>query len=122
MPQDRPGHLPSIILHGHSIAGLEPIDIRRIRDAGPPRPERTYPHVRLVGNYNLGCIDTQTLDYNTSPQRRPIAWPGKRSAAASTSSPITMSTGSLWPANSPSPPQVVTQHQGTPTGSEEVSP
>jgi hypothetical protein len=76
MPEDQPGHLPEVILHGSSIAGLEPGDIRRIREAGPPDPERAYAHVRLVGNYNLGCIDTQSLDYYaiTPAEAHRLAW------------------------------------------------
>ena len=76
MPEDRPGHLPEIILHGQSIAGLEPGEIRRLRAAGAPDPERTYAHVQLIGNYSLGCIDTQTLDYyNIAPEAaHHLAW------------------------------------------------
>jgi hypothetical protein len=76
MPEDRPGHLPEVILHGHAIAGLEPSEIRRLRDAGPPVPGCAYLHVRMTGNYNLGCIDTQTLDYYdiTSEAAHRLAW------------------------------------------------
>ncbi|MFN8634296.1 MAG: hypothetical protein U0893_10610 [Chloroflexota bacterium] len=75
-PPPMPEEPPEVILHGHSIAGLEPGDIRRIRDAGAPDPDRTYAHVRLTGNYNLGCIDTQTLDYYdlTPSQAHRLAW------------------------------------------------
>jgi hypothetical protein len=66
MPQERSDHLPAIIiLHGHPIVGLEPNDIRRLRSAGAPDPDRTSAHVQLTGNYSLGCIDTQTLDDHT---------------------------------------------------------
>jgi hypothetical protein len=76
MPEDRPGHLPGVILHGHAIAGLEPSDIRRLRAAGAPVPGCAYPHVRMTGNYNLGCIDTQTLDYHdvTPEEAHRLAW------------------------------------------------
>jgi hypothetical protein len=76
MPEDRPGHLPEVILHGHAIAGFEPSDIRRLRDAGPPEPGRTYPRVQMTGNYSLGCIDTQTLDYHdvTPEEAHRLAW------------------------------------------------
>lgn len=76
MPKDRPGHLPAVILHGHAIAGLEPSDIRRLRDAGPPEPGRIYPRVQMTGNYSLGCIDTQMLDYHdvTPEEAHRLAW------------------------------------------------
>lgn len=76
MPDGRPGHLPDVILHGHPMAGFEPRDIRRLRAAGAPDPGRTYAHVRMTGNYNLGCIDTQTLDYHdiTPADAHQLAW------------------------------------------------
>jgi hypothetical protein len=76
MPEDHPGHLPEVIMHGHSIAGLEPSDIQRLRGAGAPDPARTYGHVRMIGNFGLGCIDTQTLDYYsiTPAEAHQLAW------------------------------------------------
>ena len=76
MPADRAGHPPEVILHGHAIAGLEPSDIQRLRDAGPPVPGRAYAHVQMTGNYILGCIDTQTLDYRdlTPEEAHQLAW------------------------------------------------
>jgi hypothetical protein len=76
LPHGRIGHLPDVILHGHPIAGLGSGDIRRLRAAGAPEPRRTYAHVRMTGNDNLGCIDTQTLDYHdiTPADAHQLAW------------------------------------------------
>ena len=76
MPADQTGHPPEVILHGHAIAGLEPSDIQRFREAGPPVPGRAYAHVQMTGNYSLGCIDTQTLDYRdvTPEEAHRLAW------------------------------------------------
>ena len=71
-----PEGLPEIILHGHAIAGIEPNDIQRLRSAGAPAPGRAYAHVRMTGNFSLGCIDTQTLDYRdiTPEEAHQLAW------------------------------------------------
>jgi hypothetical protein len=72
-PRRRP---PPEHFHGHPIAGLDPIDLARFDAVGPPQREHTYPEVRLIGNYNLGCIDTQAVTYHniTPSEAHAHAW------------------------------------------------
>jgi hypothetical protein len=70
------GGRPREYFHGNPIASLDVHFLQCLSEAGKPEPNRAYPHVRLIGNYNIGCIDSQTLDYYdiTPEQADEYAW------------------------------------------------
>jgi hypothetical protein len=82
-------------LHGEPIAGVDMTFIHKLRSVGRPEAGRRYPRAQLIGNYGIGCVDTQRLDYHGLTRNRLESMPGLHSACASMSSPISMRTISL---------------------------